>query len=202
MQLDIVFINLIILFIPGIIGITLLNLFFVPKIKWDLSEKIFYSIVLGIISYIPQFETLKYSLEDIGNIKNLTRFFFIYAILISIFIVIFILWLNRKGYLNKILNYFNSGLIDNQKNLLDTVYLNSIQYTSDYVTIRQKSGTRYIGRLESYTYKGTVIEIFLLDADWYGPEDTKPYYTFKSILLTFEATDITIEYIKEDYNEQ
>jgi len=43
--LDISFIKLVILFLPGIIGMTLFLLLFVPKIKLDFKEKLLYSII-------------------------------------------------------------------------------------------------------------------------------------------------------------
>ena len=62
--LDISFIKLVILFLPGIIGMTIFLLLFVPKIKLDFKEKLLYSIILSIFSYLSNFEFIKDRLSN------------------------------------------------------------------------------------------------------------------------------------------
>ena len=152
--LDISFIKLVILFLPGIIGMTIFLLLFVPKIKLDFKEKLLYSIILSIFSYLSNFEFIKELLDSkqILN-KGVTKDFIICAIFKSVRIVFLILVLNKLKIIDKIFSFFDSNIIEEEKNLLDIVYKKDefSKYLTKYVTIRCKDGNRYVGVLEIYT---------------------------------------------------
>ena len=202
--LDISFIKLVILFLPGIIGMTIFLLLFVPKIKLDFKEKLLYSIILSIFSYLSNFEFIKELLDSkqILN-KGVTKDFIICAIFKSVRIVFLILVLNKLKIIDKIFSFFDSNIIEEEKNLLDIVYKKDefSKYLTKYVTIRCKDGNRYVGVLEMYTYKDDIIHLFMYDVDWYKPNKTKVYSSYKSIVLHFKIVDISLEYM-EGKNEQ
>lgn len=52
-----------------------------------------------------------------------------------------------------------------------------------------------------YTYKDDIIHLFMYDVDWYKPNKTKVYSSYKSIVLHFKIVDISLEYM-EGKNEQ
>ena len=167
--LDISFVKLVILFLPGIIGITIFLLLFIPKIKLDFKEKLLYSIILSIFSYLPNFEFLKELLNsrEILN-KGVTKEFIISAIIRSILIVLIILLCNSLKILDWIFNAFDSNIVEEEKNLLDIIYTRNqfSKYLTKYVIIRCKDGNRYVGILEIYTYKDDIIHLFLYDVVW------------------------------------
>lgn len=202
--LDISFIKLVILFLPGIIGMTIFLLLFVPKIKLDFKEKLLYSIILSIFSYLPDFEFLKELLnsKQILN-EGVTKEFIICAIIKSILIVLGILLCNSFKIIDWVFNFFDSNIVEEEKNLLDIVYKKDefSKHLTQYVTIRHKDGNRYVGVLEIYTYKDDIIHLFLYDVDWYKPNKTKVYNSYKSIVLHFKIADISLEYM-EGKNEQ
>lgn len=202
--LDISFIKLVILFLPGIIGMTIFLLLFVPKIKLDFKEKLLYSIILSIFSYLSNFEFIKELLDSkqILN-KGVTKDFIICAIFKSVRIVFLILVLNKLKIIDKIFSFFDSNIIEEEKNLLDIVYKKDefSKYLTKYVTIRCKDGNRYVGVLEIYTYKDDIIHLFLYDVEWYRPNEVEPYSSYKSIVLHFKIVDISLEYM-EGNNEQ
>ena len=171
--LDISFVKLVILFLPGIIGITIFLLLFIPKIKLDFKEKLLYSIILSIFSYLPNFEFLKELLNsrEILN-KGVTKEFIISAIIRSILIVLIILLCNSLKILDWIFNAFDSNIVEEEKNLLDIIYTRNqfSKYLTKYVIIRCKDGNRYVGILEIYTYKDDIIHLFLYDVVWYKPK--------------------------------
>ena len=197
--LDISFIKLVILFLPGIIGMTIFLLLFVPKIKLDFKEKLLYSIILSIFSYLSNFEFIKELLDSkqILN-KGVTKDFIICAIFKSVRIVFLILVLNKLKIIDKIFSFFDSNIIEEEKNLLDIVYKKDefSKYLTKYVTIRCKDGNRYVGVLEMYTYKDDIIHLFMYDVDWYKPNKTKVYSSYKSIVLHFKIVDISLEYME------
>ena len=183
--LDISFVKLVILFLPGIIGMTIFLLLFVPKIKLDFKGKLLYSIILSIFSYLPNFEFLKELLnsKEILN-KGVTKDFIICAILKAIIIITLILFSNKWKIIDKIFNYFGSDIVEEEKNLLDILYKKDefSKYLTKYVTIRCKDGNRYVGVLEIYTYKDDIIHLFLYDVDWYKPNEIKIYSSKKTLL--------------------
>ena len=189
--LDISFIKLVILFLPGIIGMTIFLLLFVPKIKLDFKEKLLYSIILSIFSYLSNFEFIKELLDSKQIIFKSVR------------IVFLILVLNKLKIIDKIFSFFDSNIIEEEKNLLDIVYKKDefSKYLTKYVTIRCKDGNRYVGVLEIYTYKDDIIHLFLYDVEWYRPNEVEPYSSYKSIVLHFKIVDISLEYM-EGNNEQ
>ena len=197
--LDISFIKLVILFLPGIIGMTIFLLLFVPKIKLYFKEKLLDSIILSIFSYLSNFEFIKELLDSkqILN-KGVTKDFIICAIFKSVRIVFLILVLNKLKIIDKIFSFFDSNIIEEEKNLLDIVYKKDefSKYLTKYVTIRCKDGNRYVGVLEMYTYKDDIIHLFMYDVDWYKPNKTKVYSSYKSIVLHFKIVDISLEYME------
>lgn len=202
--LDITFIKLVILFLPGLIGMTLFLLLFVPKVKLDFKEKLLYSVILSVVSYLSNFELLKELLnsKEILN-KSVTASFIFCAIFKSVRIIILILVLNKLRFIDKIFNLFDSDIVEEEKNLLDIIYTKNqfSKYLTKYVTIRCKDGNRYVGVLEMYTYKDDIIHLFMYDVDWYKPNKTKVYSSYKSIVLHFKIVDISLEYM-EGKNEQ
>ena len=197
--LDISFIKLVILFLPGIIGMTIFLLLFVPKVKLDFKEKLLYSVILSVVSYLSNFELLKELLnsKEILN-KSVTASFIFCAIFKSVRIIILILILNKLRFIDKIFNLFDSDIVEEEKNLLDIIYTRNqfSKYLTKYVTIRCKDGNRYVGVLEIYTYKDDIIHLFLYDVDWYKPNKTKVYSSYKSIVLHFKIVDISLEYME------
>lgn len=197
--LDITFIKLVILFLPGLIGMTLFLLLFVPKVKLDFKEKLLYSVILSIVSYLSNFELLKELLnsKEILN-KSVTASFIFCAIFKSVRIIILILILNKLRFIDKIFNLFDSDIVEEEKNLLDIIYTRNqfSKYLTKYVTIRCKDGNRYVGVLEIYTYKDDIIHLFLYDVDWYKPNKTEVYSSYKSIVLHFKIVDISLEYME------
>lgn len=197
--LDISFIKLVILFLPGLIGMTLFLLLFVPKVKLDFKEKLLYSVILSVVSYLSNFELLKELLnsKEILN-KSVTASFIFCAIFKSVRIIILILVLNKLRFIDKIFNLFDSDIVEEEKNLLDIIYTRNqfSKYLTKYVTIRCKDGNRYVGVLEIYTYKDDIIHLFLYDVDWYKPNKTEVYSSYKSIVLHFKIVDISLEYME------
>ena len=197
--LDISFIKLVILFLPGLIGMTLFLLLFVPKVKLDFKEKLLYSVILSVVSYLSNFELLKELLnsKEILN-KSVTASFIFCAIFKSVRIIILILVLNKLRFIDKIFNLFDSDIVEEEKNLLDIIYTKNqfSKYLTKYVTIRCKDGNRYVGVLEIYTYKDDIIHLFLYDVDWYKPNKTEVYSSYKSIVLHFKIVDISLEYME------
>lgn len=197
--LDISFIKLVILFLPGLIGMTLFLLLFVPKVKLDFKEKLLYSVILSVVSYLSNFELLKELLnsKEILN-KSVTASFIFCAIFKSVRIIILILVLNKLRFIDKIFNLFDSDIVEEEKNLLDIIYTKNqfSKYLTKYVTIRCKDGNRYVGVLEIYTYKDDIIHLFLYDVDWYKPNKTEVYSSYKSIILHFKIVDISLEYME------
>lgn len=197
--LDITFIKLVILFLPGLIGMTLFLLLFVPKVKLDFKEKLLYSVILSVVSYLSNFELLKELLnsKEILN-KSVTASFIFCAIFKSVRIIILILVLNKLRFIDKIFNLFDSDIVEEEKNLLDIIYTRNqfSKYLTKYVTIRCKDGNRYVGVLEIYTYKDDIIHLFLYDVDWYKPNKTEVYSSYKSIVLHFKIVDISLEYME------
>lgn len=197
--LDISFIKLVILFLPGIIGMTIFLLLFVPKVKLDFKEKLLYSVILSVVSYLSNFELLKELLnsKEILN-KSVTASFIFCAIFKSVRIIILILILNKLRFIDKIFNLFDSDIVEEEKNLLDIIYTRNqfSKYLTKYITIRCKDGNRYVGVLEIYTYKDDIIHLFLYDVDWYKPNKTKVYSSYKSIVLHFKIVDISLEYME------
>ncbi|AVQ16340.1 hypothetical protein A2U13_04885 [Fusobacterium necrophorum subsp. funduliforme] len=202
MNLDVGVVKIIILFIPGILGIYWFTYLFIPKVNWNFAEKTFYSVVLGIISYVADFKDFLLIISTSEQVltKKITLSFMIKPIGISLGLTTFLCIVNNKCKpLDRILTWLGVNRVLEEKNLLNTIYLdqNLRQYISEYVVIRCKDGNRYYGRMETYTYKEDTLQIFLIHASWYKPKEKEIYMEFLSICLHYRITDISIESIEE-----
>ena len=191
-------IKLVILFFPGILGLIVLRFLLYQKVKTDFQETFFYSITLGILSYLYRFEELKQLL--VSKEINVPFCFLLSGLITSLVISICLSFLINRGYFERFFRKIRFSNYLQKDILLDSILMNHDPLYSDNISewtiIRLNNGTRYVGKLVAYNYKDDLLELFLSDVTWYKPAEESPYDELQSIYLVVDPTTVTIEYKK------
>ncbi|MDK4483572.1 hypothetical protein MVQ26_07330 [Fusobacterium necrophorum] len=191
-------IKLVILFFPGILGLIVLRFLLYQKVKTDFQETFFYSITLGILSYLYRFEELKQLL--VSKEINVPFCFLLTGLITSLSISIGLSFLINRGYFERFFRKIRFSNYLQKDILLDSILMNHDPLYSDNISewtiIRLNNGTRYVGKLVAYNYKDNLLELFLSDVTWYKPAEEAPYDELQSIYFVVDPTTVTIEYKK------
>lgn len=185
------FLNFLLIFFPGIIGISFIKYILIPDKKIETIEWIIYSFVLGILSYMPViiYSDSLYINKFIINIPII-----LIASLISLFYSLFIIKIINSGIIHKFFDYINLSNNLAFKHILNN-YMSKEKAAVVHVT-NLKNNIIYSGEIIMYEiHDDHYTEILLCNTTVTDSNDNFSYDTDK-ILIYAKSNDLIIEFPK------
>lgn len=197
--------QLLFIFFPGLVAITIVRASFSAENKLDNTEWIIYSFIVGVLCYLPlefftQFDMFSFVLKNETIFINALEVSLAFAI--SILYSLILIFLKNKEYFHFLLRYLKLSNRVGSKYLIEAILsskdetINSLN--SQWVIIRYKgSSFHYIGYISAVKMLKDNIEIILKNVSVYYEYTDEPEYTTEAVYIQDNPRHIMIEYLSK-----